>query len=44
MAGLREKTIYKSAPFPTGDGGARDALQRKATGGATNKMVRETAG
>ena len=44
MAGSREKTTYKSAPFPSGGGGARDALQRKATVGATSKVVRETAG
>ena len=44
MAGSREKTTYRSAPFPSGGGGARDALQRKATGGATSKVVRETAG
>ena len=44
MAGSQEKTTYRSAPFPSGGGGARDALQRKATGGATSKVVRETAG
>ena len=44
MAGSQEKTTYRSAPFPTGGGGARDALQRKAIGGATSKVVRETAG
>ena len=43
-AGSREKTTYRSAPFPSGGGGARDALQRKATGGATSEVVRETAG
>ena len=40
MAGSREKTTYRSAPFPSGGGGARDALQRKATGGATSEVVR----
>ena len=40
IAGSREKTTYRSAPFPSGGGGARDALQRKATGGATSKVVR----
>ena len=40
IAGLREKTTYRSAPFPSGGGRARDALQRKATGGATSEVVR----
>ena len=40
MAGLQEKTTFKSAPFPSGGDGARDALQRKATGGVMSKMVR----
>ena len=44
MAGLREKTTYRSAPFSSGGGGAKDALQRKATGRATSELVRETAG
>ena len=40
IAGLREKTTYRSAPFPSGGGRARDVLQRKATGEATSKVVR----
>ena len=40
IAGSREKTTYRSAPFPSGGGGARDALQKKATGGATSEVVR----
>ena len=44
MAGLQEKTTYRSAPFPSGSGGARDALQWKAIGGVTSKVVREMAG
>ena len=44
MAGLREKTTYRSAPFPSGGSGARDALQKKATRGATSEVVRETPG
>ena len=44
IAGLQEKTTYRSTLFPTGGGRARDALQRKAIGGATSKVVRETAG
>ena len=44
MAGFREKTTYRSAPFLSGGGGARDALQRKATRGAISEVVRETTG
>ena len=44
MAGLQKKTTYRSAPFPTGGDRARDALQKKATRGATSKVMRETAG
>ena len=44
IAGSRVKTTYRSAPFPSGGGGARDALQWKATRGATSEVVRETAG
>ena len=44
MAGLQEKTTYRSAPFPSGGDGARDALQWKAIGGATSEVVRKTAG
>ena len=40
IAGSQEKTTYRSAPFPASGGGARDALQRKATGGATSGVVR----
>ena len=40
IAGSQEKTTYRSAPFPSGDGGARDALQKKVTRGATSKVVR----
>ena len=44
MAGLRKKTTYRSTPFLTGGDKAKDALQRKATRGAINKVVKETAG
>ena len=44
IAGLQEKTTYRSAPFPSGGSRARDALQRKATEGATSEVARETAG
>ena len=44
MVGLREKTTYRSALFPTGSGRARDALQKKTTGRAMSKVVKETAG
>ena len=44
MAGLREKTTYRSTLFPSDSSEARDALQKKATGGAASKLVRETAG
>ena len=40
IAGSREKTTYRSAPFPSGGGRARDALQKKATGGATSEVLR----
>ena len=40
QAGLQEKTIYKSALFPSGSAGARDALQKKAIEGATSKVVK----
>ena len=40
IAGSQKKTTYRSAPFPSGGGGARDALQRKATRGATSEVVR----
>ena len=39
IAGLQEKIIYKSALFPSGGGGARDALQKKATRKATSEVV-----
>ena len=41
MAGLQEKGTYRSAAFLSGGGEAKDALQKKATGGAINKMVRK---
>ena len=44
MAGLQERTTYKLVSFSSGSGRARDALQKKATGGATSKVVKETAG
>ena len=44
MASLQEKTTYRSALFPLGGGGARDALQMKGTRKATSKVVRETGG
>ena len=44
MAGLQKKTTYRSALFPTGGGGARETLQRKATKGAMSKVVKDTAG
>ena len=44
MAGSQEKTTYRSAPFPSGGGGAGDASQRKITRGATSEVVKETAG
>ena len=40
MAGLQKKTTYRSALFPISGGEAKDALQKKATGGATSKVVR----
>ena len=44
IAGLREKTTYRLAPFLSGAGKARDVLQWKATRGATSEVVRQTAG
>ena len=44
MAGLQEKTTYKSAPFPSGGGRARNILQWKAIEGAMSEVVREMAG
>ena len=44
MAGLQKKTTYRSMPYPSSGGGARDALQRKATVRAISEIVRETAG
>ena len=44
MAGLQNKTTYRSALFPTGDGRVKDALQKKATKRATSEVVKETAG
>ena len=43
MAGLQEKTTYKSTLFLFGDGRAKDALQKKAIRRATSKMVKDTA-
>ena len=43
MAGLQEKTTYRSASFPSDGGETRDALQRKVTGGVTSEVVREMA-
>ena len=43
MAGLQEKTTYRSALFPSGGSRTRDALQKKATNGAISEVVRETA-
>ena len=44
MAGLQEKTTYRSTPFLSGDSRAKNILQWKATGGARSGVVRETAG
>ena len=43
MASLQEKTSYRSTPFATGDGKARNVLQKKTIEEAKIKMVRETA-
>ena len=43
IAGLQEKTTYRSAPFLFGGDRARDALQWKTTRGATSEVVKETA-
>ena len=43
MAGLQEKTTYRSALFLSSGGRVRDVLQRKATEGVTSKVIRETA-
>ena len=43
MAGLQEKTTYRSAPFPSGGSGVGNALQKTTTEEATSKLVRETA-
>ena len=40
MAGLQEKTTYKSASFLSGSSGAKNALQKKAIEGAISKVVR----
>ena len=44
IASLQEKTTYKSVFFQFSGSGARDALQKKATGGTTSKVIRGTAG
>ena len=40
QAGFQEKTTYRSALFSSGGGKAKDALQTKATGKATSKVVK----
>ena len=40
ITGSQEKTTYRSALFPSGGGGAKDALQKKATRKATSEVVR----
>ena len=42
IAGLQEKTSYKSALFPIGGSRTEDALQKKTTGSIINKVERET--
>ena len=44
IAGLQEKIIYKLVLFPSGSSRTKDVLQKKATRGATNKVIKETAG
>ena len=44
QAGLQEKTIYRSALFPSGNNEAKDVLLKKALARAINKVVREIAG
>ena len=41
MAGLQEKSTYRSALFSTGGDGAKNALQKKAIRKTTSKVIKE---
>ena len=40
IVSLQKKTTYRSTPFPSGGGKAKDTLQKKTTGEATSKVMR----